>query len=209
MFPNESDYNVPDYDRDSFFNSVPEGNPLVRPETVELAMKGAEAFENPITAGLNLLLGYAQRSAAEAENMRKLFQEWVEAEEQRLRPVGFSIKRIKYRPTDHGATNGVMVLDVSEINRKSVEFFSLVTVIAGAGDGSPNAAVIYGGFGRSLISPAANTMPENFDFVINVGGKLESHNVRQGLEAISLWSKTPFDGILYSTHGSKDELPKL
>lgn len=207
----EHDFDIPSkyYDKEDFFNSVPYGEPVIKPETIETAQKAVEAFDNPLSAGLKLLLGYAQKSADEAANMRELIQKWIDSERKRLKPVGFQIKRIKYRPVDHVANNGVMVLDMSELNRHRVEFFSLVTVVAGAGDGSPNANVIYGGFGRSLIAPATVTMPENFDFVINVGGKLESHNVRQGLEAISLWSKTPFDGILYSTHGSKDELPKL
>ena len=178
-------------------------DPPPPPQSLTELQRLPQAFANPFGEVLQRLVDFAQHGSIELEQLRKLQEQMVKMEMERVPALGFATRRIFYAPAD-----GVVVVDISELQRNTPTAFSLTTLPNGTGDGSPIAETIYGAFGRSLVTDAG-APPTNFDFLLKVGDKIQKYTIRQGLEAFALWSRTPFIGILYTTTGRKEELPDL
>lgn len=166
-------------------------------------------FTGPAAPGLKVLSLIANTMQQQEQAQRQILEAWEKQLNAKIPAYGFTSDRISYAPGDRPEQpGGVMVIDLSSRQKVRPAYFSFVTFPTGAEANNPWSKNIYGAFGRTLIK-GPEFAPRNYDFIISSGGKIQKYNIRQGMEAITLWSETSFDAVLYATPGNADELPSF
>lgn len=174
------------------------------------------AVTKPFTTLLKLIAGSTAQTAYEVESLRKAFEAQERARLAATKDRGFAIMQISYNPA-----NGVQVVDFggnrgdtgdgafgTGVRAQRVRAFSMATVPGATATTGADGSVIYFALHRGLVVSGANP-PDNYQGLLSVGGKVQKFESSQGMEAMSVWSKSPFKAVLYLTAGAKDELPDL